>query len=89
MKKGNRNESGSQAVIYLGPSFYGIMQKGTVFKGGYPAKIQALLEEHPFLSGLIIPTGQLAERRKQLMEKDSELFLLYCKAEQVKEEMHV
>lgn len=89
MKKGNRNEPGGQAVIYLGPSFYGIVQKGTAFKGEYPEKLQKLLKEYPFLTGLIIPAGQMAEHRKQLRERDSELFLLFRKAERIKEEMYV
>lgn len=90
MKKeyGMLKEAGS-VVVYLGPSFYGIMQKGTVIKGGFPDKFRQLLDAHPFLLGLLIPTAQLARKRKEFKIKGGELSVLYHKAEQLKEEINV
>ena len=48
-----------------------------------------LMGAYPFLRGLIVPTSQLAEKRMELRKQDSELFMLYQKAEQIKEEKHV
>lgn len=77
------------ALVYLGPSFYGIIQKGTVLAGGYPEKFQTLFNEYPLLNGLLIPIENLAEKRKELKVKNSELALLYRRVERVKEEIHV
>ena len=77
------------AGVYLGPSFYGIIQKGTVLRGGCSSKMAQLMGAYPFLRGLIVPTSQLAEKRMELRKQDSELFMLYQKAEQIKEEKHV
>lgn len=77
------------ALVYLGPSFYGIIQKGTALTGGYPEKFQALLDTYPFMKGLLISTEKLAEKRKELKERDSEMALLYRRAEQVKEDKYV
>lgn len=90
MKKENRKIGTDAPVsVYLGPSFYGIIQKGTALKEGSLPKFDMLLETYPFLKGLVVPAPQLAEKRKQLKTVDSELNALYRKAEQVKEELHV
>lgn len=83
------NGSGRPAGVYLGPSFYGTVQKGTVMAGQYPPKFQALLEEYPFLCGLIVPVGELAEKRKELKKSGTEMDMLYQKALEVKEGRHV
>ena len=57
--------------------------------GSYSGKMENLLESHPFLAGLIVPTSELAEKRKELNRKDSEMAMLYRRAEQVKEGMYV
>lgn len=92
MKSENKimdKKKAAPALVYLGPSFYGIIQRGTVMKGEYLPKFGALLEQHPFLSGLVVPVEQLAEKRGQLSSKESELSALYRKAEQIKEERNV
>ena len=86
MNNGKRERA---AGVYLGPSFYGIIQKGTVMTGSYSSKMENLLEAHPFLTGLIVPTSELAEKRKELNRKDSEMVVLCRRAEEVKEGMYV
>lgn len=85
----NSKDEKQTAGVYLGPFFYGIIQKGTVLRGGYSSKMAQLMGAYPFLRGLIVPTSQLAEKRMELRKQDSELFMLYQKAEQIKEEKHV
>lgn len=85
----NKKEKEQAAGIYMGPSFYGIIQKGTVLSGGYSPKMEQLISNHPFLKGLIVPTSQLAKKRKELQEKGSEIAMLYQRAAQIKEERHV
>lgn len=85
----NSKDEKQMAGVYLGPSFYGIIQKGTVLRGGCSSKMAQLMGAYPFLRGLIVPTSQLAEKRMELRKQDSELFMLYQKAEQIKEEKHV
>lgn len=85
----NSKDEKQTAGVYLGTSFYGIIQKGTVLRGGYSSKMAQLMGAYPFLRGLIVPTSQLAEKRMELRKQDSELFMLYQKAEQIKEEKHV
>ncbi len=72
--------------VYLGPSYYGIVQKGTVFKGQLPPKLDGLVKETPFLEGLIVPVENLAESRKALKKEGSELNALYKRAEEKKQE---
>ena len=86
MKRAMSDGKGTQAAgVYLGPSFYGIIQKGTVLTGRYSSKMEKLLLKHPFLGGLIVPTSELAEKRKELTRRGSELEALYRRAEQIKE----
>ena len=90
MKKESRKAGADAPVrVDLGPSFFGIIQKGTALKEGNLPRFDRLLETHPFLKGLLVPVEQLAEKRKQLRAADSELNALYRKAEQIKEELHV
>ena len=90
MKKESRKTGIDTPVsVYLGPSFYGIVQKGTALKEGSLPKFETLLGAYPFLKGLLVPAAELAEKRKQLRAGDSELNALDRKAEQIKEELHV
>lgn len=91
MKNKSEAAKESEAMVYLGPSFYGVAQKGMVLKGGYPPKFKALMDANPFVWGLMVPAGNLADKRKQLTDKESELALLYRRAEQInfKEVSHV
>ena len=85
----NRDDRKQAAGVYLGPSFYGIVQKGTVFTGEYPPNMEALFLKHPFLKGLVVSTSELAEKRKELYRKGTEMEILYRRARQVKEDMYV
>ena len=85
----SRERTAQTALVYLGPSFYGVIQKGTVTSGEPSPKLRRLTEAHPFLYSLFVPVTELAEKRKQLKKADSELGQLYRKAEQLKEGRHV
>lgn len=89
--KGETVVRGSGSMVYLGPSFYGIAQKGMTLRGGYPPKLQALMDANPFMWGLLVPSENLAEKRKQMANKESELAILYRRAKQInfKEVSHV
>ncbi len=72
-----------QPVMYIGPSFLGIVQSNTTFTNGYPPKFKELLKKHKFLNGLLIPVDSLAEAMKKLRTKDSALNLLYKEAQMI------
>lgn len=78
-----------ETMAYLGPSFQGLIQKGVVLEQGLSPKMKGLIENNPFIQGLFVPIHQLAERRKELKIKGSELYLLYQKAEKLKEGNYV
>lgn len=83
------SEKDAAARVYLGPSFYGIIQKGTVMTGGIPPKMQTLLEKHPFLNGLLVPLEELAGKRNEIHKTGTEMNMLYEEARQIKEGKHV
>ena len=83
MQENKREET---ARVYLGPSYYGIVQKGTVFRGQLPPKLEALIKGIPFLEGLLVPVENLAESRKALRREGSELNALYKRAEEKKQD---
>lgn len=72
-----------QPIMYIGPSFLGIVQSNTTFTNGYPPKFKELLKKHKFLNGLLIPVDSLAEAMKKLRTKDSALNLLYKEAQAI------
>ncbi len=76
----DKDESGTGAKMYLGPTFFGIVQKGTVFSGGLPPKVAALVKGHPFLGGLMVPVDQLTEARKELKKAGSQMEMIYRRA---------
>ncbi len=80
-KTGVRNAEQEGAVVYIGPSFYGTIQKNSAFSGGFSPKISELIKKYPYLNGLFVPAGELAEARKELRRPGSEKFMLYQKAE--------
>lgn len=71
----------NNAMAYIGPTIEHIVQTGAVFRGGYPPKLTALLVKEPFLVELLVPIEKLAESKKIIRIQDSNLNLLYRKAE--------
>lgn len=69
-----------QIMVYVGPSLKNIVQTGAAFKGGYPPKLKQEMRNRPYLSGLMIPTENLAAARKELRRAGSSLNQLYQKA---------
>ena len=53
-----------QNVMYIGPSFLGIVQSNTTFANGYPPKFKEVLKKHTFLNGLLIPVDSLGQAMK-------------------------
>ena len=46
----NSKDEKQTAGVYLGPSFYGIIQKGTVLRGGHSSKMAQLMGAYPVSS---------------------------------------
>ena len=82
MAKREENKS-NLPKMYLGPTFYGIIQSGMVISGGIPPKMAGLMEQYPFLGGLMIPVDRLAEARKELKAKGSVMEVLYKRAVEI------
>lgn len=76
-----------RSMVYIGPSINHLVQTGTVFKGGYPPKVEAALKEKPFLCDLMIPVEELAKARKELNHPKSSLAVLYSRVEGGKHEL--
>lgn len=87
VKKSNPNDK--ETMVYLGPSFQGLIQKGVVLEQGVSPKVQTLITNNSFLKGLFIPIHELAKKRKELQKKGSEMQQLYQKAEKIKEDNYV
>lgn len=79
-KETGKAEKASAARIYLGPSFYEVIQTGTTFCGSLPPKVAALMVLYPFLRELMVPVERLAEARKELHRKGSAMNLVYERA---------
>lgn len=71
----------SKTMVYIGPSVEGIVMTGTAFTGGYPPRVQGLLNKEPYMTDLFVSAAALAESRKTLRDPESRLNLLYRKAE--------
>lgn len=72
-------------LIYMGPSFAGIVLKNTVFSQGFPPKMEELIKKYPFISGLCVPVSQLSQSHKELKQPGSTLNVLYEMAEKIKQ----
>ncbi|WP_251491326.1 hypothetical protein [Otoolea muris] len=80
MRKADYKKTGQEAVAYIGPSFYGIVEKNTVFCSGLPPRLKKLSEELPFIQELLVPVSGLARARKELQTLGSEKQILYQRA---------
>ncbi len=80
MRKVDYRKTGQEATAYIGPSFYGIVEKNTVFRSGLPPRLKKLSEELPFMQGLLVPVSGLARARRELQMLGSEKQMLYRRA---------
>lgn len=71
----------SKTMVYIGPSMEGVVMTSTAFAGGYPPRVQNLLNKEPYMADLFVSVTALAESRKTLRDPESRLNLLYRKAE--------
>ena len=64
--------------IYCGPNLpSGVLQRHTVFKGGLPAHLDALIAECPAIAELCIPIAELAATDKAISAKGTQAHTLY------------
>ena len=71
----------SKTMVYIGPSMEGVVMTGTAFAGGYPPRVQNLLNKEPYMADLFVSVTALAESRKTLRDPERRLNMLYRKAE--------
>ena len=76
----NKKTETEGAMVYIGPSFIGIVERNTAYRSGLPQKVKALIDQYPYLRGLLIPVEELAEAKKELMKTGSEKYMLYQRA---------
>ena len=53
----------SKTMVYIGPSMEGVVMTGTAFAGGYPPRVQNLLNKEPYMADLFVSADTLAESR--------------------------
>ena len=64
----------AQKLIYIGPNLpNGRLAHATVFSGGYPAHVLALMENAPWLTHLMVPVAQYTEKMKEAAQKGTAL----------------
>lgn len=71
-------------LIYVGPSMEQIVRNGASFRGGFPPRLEELLNAHPFINELMVPPELLAEAKKNIRKSDNNLNTLYRKAENIR-----
>lgn len=77
-----------ESVMYVGPSLERIVQEGTVFRNGYPEKFKRVLNSYPILQDLIVPVESLAEVKKSIRNPESDISMVYRKAEKIRREIN-
>lgn len=77
-----------ESVMYVGPSLERIVQEGTVFRNGYPEKFKRVLNSYPILQDLIVPVESLAEVKKSIRNPESNISMVYRKAEKIRREIN-
>ncbi len=64
----------AQKLIYIGHNLSnGRLAHATVFSGGYPAHVLSLIETAPWLTHLMVPVAQYAEKMKEAAQKGTAL----------------
>jgi hypothetical protein len=77
-----------ESVMYVGPSLERIVQEGAVFRNGYPEKFKRVLNSYPILQDLIVPVESLAEVKKSIRNPESDISMVYRKAEKIRREIN-
>ncbi|MBQ5343966.1 MAG: hypothetical protein J6F33_02060 [Acidaminococcaceae bacterium] len=79
-KETDKNEK----VIYVGPSLSsGRLAFSTIYIGGLPDHINAIVADNPWFSQLFVPIGKMNEAIAETKKKGSALYTLYKKAMEV------
>lgn len=72
----------AEQLMYIGPTLSaGRLYFSTIFMGGLPTHIKALIEKHPWFSGLFVPIEGLDAAIKATKIKGNYLNTLYVKAQ--------
>lgn len=77
-----------ESVMYVGPTLERIVQEGTVFRNGYPEKFMRVLNTYPVLQDLIVPVESLAKVKKSIRNPESDISMVYRKAEKIRREIN-
>jgi hypothetical protein len=65
-------------LIYVGPPLPGgKLNSFSIFKGGIPKYLDALIKEQPDLSALIVPVGEFARAREEVNTLGTALHAAY------------
>lgn len=75
---GNAPASPREPVIYCGPSVpKGKIISGSLYRGGLPKNIEAMIGKIPEIGKLIVPVGKLAETQRKIAVAGTEENRLY------------
>jgi len=72
----------SEFCVYLGPSIYGVIQTGTVYKGNRKnaeATLASAIVKYPLIARLIVTNETVAEDRIKVKTAGNLLYTLYKK----------
>lgn len=72
------------ALIYVGPSIDQVVRNGASFCCGFPPKLTEIINKYPFINELMVPSELLAEAKKSIRNSESNLNMLYRKAEKIR-----
>jgi hypothetical protein len=74
----------NEKVIYVGPTLSaGRLAFATIYIGGLPEHINAIVAEKPWFKQLFVPVAKMAEAVAETKKKGSALHTLYKRAKEV------
>lgn len=76
-KKNNTPKSKPGPLIYIGPTIPGVVATATVFNKGIPEVFNAKAQECPYLSELLIPIENAAEKIKEIQKGEGAAAVFY------------
>ena len=71
-------------LIYVGPTIDQIIKNGASFRCGFPPRLTEIINRYPFMNELMVPSELLAEAKKNIRNSESNLNMLYRKAEKIR-----
>lgn len=74
----------NRMLIYVGPSIDQIVKNGASYCCGFPHRLTELINRYPFMNELMVPSELLAEAKKNIRNSESNLNMLYRKAEKIR-----